>query len=659
MEARIKDRTAELAKSNEELKREIEERKRAEEALRESEAKYRGLVETMNEGLGVTDEDYVFTYVNEKFADMLGCSKSEMIGHRLLEFVSPDYRDFMSEQIRERKKGTAASRYELVWIGRDGQRIHTLISPKALFDSNGRFTGSIGVLTDITELKLAEEALRESEAKYRHLFDMESDALFLIENQTGEILEVNAAATVLYGHSREAFLTMKNTDLSAEPDETRAATLENRSRVPIRYHRKKDGTVFPVEITARDFDWRGRAVNLAAVRDISFRVETEEETKKLQSQLQQAQKLEAIGTLAGGIAHDFNNLLMGVQGNVSLMIMGRDPDDPDYDRLVTMEERIRSGSRLTSLLLGYARKGKYEVKPVDLNRLVQDACETFGRTRKDITIQQALAADLHPIEADFGQLEQVLFNLCVNAADAMPDGGELMVRTVNTTHGAMTGRLYKPNPGSYVVLTVADTGTGMDKETMARIFDPFFTTKEMGHGTGLGLASAYGIVKAHGGYIDVDSTPGEGTTFYTYFPASQKKVQESPKRQTRLVSGTETVLLVDDEKPVRQVGEDLLKTLGYRVKVARDGKEAVKLYETNPEEIDLVLLDIVMPGMGGSEAYDNLKAINGKVKVLLMSGFSIDGVATEILKRGCKGFIQKPFDMQELSSKIREALDGT
>ena len=639
-----------------ELTLEITERKKAEKTLRESENKYRSLVEAMNEGLGVADENYVFTYVNEKFTDMLGHSKDEMIGHHLMEFVAPDYRDFMAKQMAHREQG-AASRYELVWRAKDGGLVHTLISPRGIFDANGGFAGSIGVLTDITGLKTAEEALRESEAKYRNLFDMESDAIFLIENETGQILEANASAAALYEYSREELLQKKNTDLSAEPEDTRAATLERRSRIPIRYHEKKDGTVFPVEITARHFEWRGRDVHVAAIRDIAARVETEKKTQKLQSQLQQAQKLEAIGTLAGGIAHDFNNLLMGVQGNISLMLIDRNPEDRDYNRLKNMEKQVESGARLTSLLLGYARKGRYEVKPIDLNRLVEDACETFGRTRKEVTIRQDLDRDLQTIEADLGQIEQTLFNLLVNAADAMPNGGDLTVKTENTTHETMKERLYKPDPGRYVKLTVADTGTGMDETTMERIFDPFFTTKEMGHGTGLGLASAYGIIKAHGGYIDVTSKLGEGTTFSIYLPVSGKKVETPVVADARIVGGRETVLLVDDEESVREVGQELLETLGYSVILANHGKAALEIYEQVQDHVDIVLLDLVMPKMGGGEAFDRLKEIDPDVKVLLLSGYSIDGEAGEILERGCDGFIQKPFNMKDLSGKIREILD--
>ena len=386
------------------------------------------------------------------------------------------------------------------------------------------------------------------------------------------------------------------------------------------------------------------------------RRQAEEERKEIEAQLLQAQKMEAIATLAGGIAHDFNNLLTGIQGNVSLMFLDINTEHPHYERLRSIEKQVQSGARLTSHLLGYARKGKYEVKPVQLNRLVEDTSEAFGRTSKQITLKRELAEDLFAIEADLGQIEQVLWNLFVNAADAMPEGGVLTLKTANVTDKDMKGKAYQPKPGNYVQLTVTDKGMGMDKKTRERIFEPFFTTKEVGRGTGLGLASAYGIIKSHGGYIDVESKRRKGTTFSVYLPASSQKVQKVVKAAERVAKGTGTVLLVDDEEVILKTGQDLLEAIGYRVLTAMDGKEAVEVYRKNRDEIDIVVLDMVMPNMGGGEAYDKMREINPNVKVLLSSGYSIESKAKEILARGCDAFIQKPFGMIEVSAKIREVL---
>jgi PAS domain S-box-containing protein len=380
------------------------------------------------------------------------------------------------------------------------------------------------------------------------------------------------------------------------------------------------------------------------------------ERKRMEAQFLQAQKMEAIGTLAGGIAHDFNNLLMVIQGNASLMLLNVDPSHPHYEMLLGIVKQVQSGSKLTNQLLGYARKGRYEVKPFQLNHLVEDTSKAFGRARREITVHQELADDLFPIEGDLGQIEQILMNLFVNAADAMPEGGDIFLRTINIPHGDMEGKLYNPKPGDYVLLTVTDTGIGMDPKTVERIFEPFFTTKELGRGTGLGLASVYGIVKGHGGYVDVESEKGRGTTFKIYLPVSKREVYKAIGPPDHISKGTGTILLVDDEEMVLDVGEKFLKAMGYHVLTAREGREAIEVYKKHRDTVDLVLLDIIMPNMKGGEVFNCLKEINPEIRVLLSSGYSIDGEATEILERGGKGFIQKPFDMEQLSNTIRAIL---
>ena len=382
------------------------------------------------------------------------------------------------------------------------------------------------------------------------------------------------------------------------------------------------------------------------------------ERERLEEQLQLAQKMEALGTLAGGIAHNFNNLLMGIMGNTSLVLLDIEPTHPHYGRLKSIEKLVEGGSKLTRQLLGYASEGRYEVRPISLNQVVKETADTFGTTKKEMRVHLELAEELHGIKADQGQIEQVLWNLFINAAEAVRGSGDLFLKTVNVTYKDMEGKPYKAKPGDYVLLTVRDTGIGMDKKTMEHIFDPFFTTKGLGKGTGLGLASVYGIIKAHGGYIDVDSKKGRGATFSIYLPAWGKAISRAVKTHEQVIDGKETILLVDDEAMVLDVGAKMLKKLGYTVLEAQGGREAVEIYKGNKDEINLVILDMIMPDMGGGETYDRMKELSPtKVRVLLSSGYSIEGQAKEILERGCDAFIQKPFKMQELSGRIREILD--
>ncbi|MDY6986463.1 MAG: response regulator [Thermodesulfobacteriota bacterium] len=409
-------------------------------------------------------------------------------------------------------------------------------------------------------------------------------------------------------------------------------------------------------IPHKDSDGKVRGIISFAV-DVTQAKRMEEEKRELEAQFQRSQRLEAVGTLAGGIAHNFNNLLMGIQGNTALMLEDIKPSHPHHEILKVVEKLIESGSRLTRQLLGCAREGLYEIKAIDLNQLVRDTLDTFGSTKKELRIHQELAEDLRALEADQGQIEQLLLNLCLNASEAMPQGGSLFVQTMNVTHEDMLDKPYKAKPGEYALLSFRDTGVGMDSKTMEHIFEPFFTSRGFGKGTGLGLASVYGIIKAHGGYIDVYSEEGCGATFEIYMPAVEREVPKEMGAQTELLKGNQTVLLVDDEAMVASVANRMLKKLGYEVVTASSGKEALESFEPRHENIDIVILDMIMPDMNGGEVYDKIKEINPQARVLLSSGYSIDSQAADILKRGCDGFIQKPFGLRELSGRIREVLE--
>ncbi|BBO73118.1 hypothetical protein DSCW_05350 [Desulfosarcina widdelii] len=382
------------------------------------------------------------------------------------------------------------------------------------------------------------------------------------------------------------------------------------------------------------------------------------ERKQLQTQLHSAQRMEALGTLAGGIAHDFNNLLMGIQGRSALMAMDLDDDHPHGEHLSAIDDYIRSAKELTNQLLGFARGGKYEVKPIDINELVHSTATMFGRTRKEISIHIKTHDEAIVLEADHRQIEQVLINLFMNAWQAMPDGGELYLGTEIAIPNDEFCMAYKMEPGSYARVSVTDTGIGMDTKIQARIFDPFFTTKEKNRGTGLGLASVYGIIKNHGGVITVSSEKGQGSTFNIYLPVSEKSADRDIPLNGEIAKGSETILLVDDEDMILDVGQAMLQKLGYRVIVANSGNEAVEIVQRMGTKINLVLLDMVMPVMGGGEVYDRIQQICPQMRVILSSGYTIDGQAQLIMQRGCNGFIQKPFNLSELSQKIRQQLNG-
>ena len=514
--------------------------------------------------------------------------------------------------------------------------------------------------------------LRESEERYRMLAENVHDVISTWDMNL-RFTYVSPSITPLCGYSVEEIINRK-LEKFITPASFEVATQIIEEALALEKLEEKDfgrTWVMELEIICKDgstvwtevatgfvFNKNGRAVEILGItRDITERKRAGEEKAKLQAQFQHAQKMESIGTLAGGIAHDFNNLLMGIQGYVSLMLMDVDSTHPHYERLTGIEEQVQSGAELTEHLLGFARGGKYEVNPTDLNELIKNTSGMFGRTKKEIKIHRKYQKDIYTVDVDRGQVEQVLLNLYVNAWQAMPKGGKLHLQTENVTLDENYIKPFQVEPGKYVKISVTDTGAGMDEATQQRIFEPFFTTKEMGRGSGLGLASAYGIIKNHDGFINVYSEKGEGATFNIYLPASESEVSGQKSEISEDVRhGDETVLLVDDEDVIIKVGQEILNALGYQVLVVRSGKEAIEVYKKNKDKIDLIILDMIMPDMGGGEVYDKIKEINPDIKVILSSGYSIEGQATEILKRGCNGFIQKPFNMKQVSQKLREIL---
>ena len=506
--------------------------------------------------------------------------------------------------------------------------------------------------------------LQDSEEKYRQTLESITEGYFETDLSHRVVFMNNTLGTLLGQASQEIIGSRLDRCFAESARGEYALLMDNirKSGEPVRFAQfdviHKDGTILTTDLSASlKMDADGQASGYRGIlRDATERLELEKERKQLQEQLLQAQKMEAIGTLAGGIAHDFNNLMMGIQGRASLMMLSLEPSHPQLEHLHSIEEYIRSATHLTNQLLGITRGGKYEPKPVELNDLIKQSSAMFGRTKKEMQIRVNSSQPRVVIEGDRRQLEQVLLNLYVNAWQAKPEDRMVSLEIgVETLDAASEPCLVEP--GFYAKVSITDNGVGMDEDICKRIFDPFFTTKEKGRGTGLGLASAYGIVKNHGGIITVSSKVGQGTTFNIYLPLSDGEALPEPVSEGKLMKGSGAILLVDDEEMIIDIGQAMIEELGYQAYACKSGEQAVQFVSERGDEIDLVILDLIMPGMAGNTAFELIRQLQPGMPVLLCSGYAIDGQAEELLKRGCNGFIQKPFNLAELSLQIRKVLD--
>ena len=638
--------------------RDVTEQKQAMKALQKSEERHRIYFENVSDVIFSIDPNFNIINISPSVERILGYKPKEMIGKPIqdLNVLGQDSLEKAFSDMMKVLEGERIPLSQYEFISKDGTRKFGEVSAAPLI-RDGKVVAMISVARDITERKRIEDALKQSEEKYRIVLEANPDPV-VVYDMEGKVTYFNIAFTTVFGWTLEECFGepmdfFVPTDAWPKTKIMINKVLSGENFSSIETHRyTKEGNIIPVSISGaiyRDEEGNpmGSVINL---RDIS-------EQKELEKQLQQAVKMEAVGTLAGGIAHDFNNLLMGIQGCASLISFHIDANHPGFEYVNRIEDYIKNAANLTRQLLGFARSGKYEVKSTDMNEIIDKSSDMFGRTKKEITIHKKSQADIWTVEVDPSQIEQVLLNLFVNAWQAMSGTGELYLQTENVTLNDNDVKPYGVNPGRYVKISVTDTGIGIDKTIQHRIFDPFFTTKEVSRGTGLGLASAYGIIKSHGGIINVHSRKGEGTTFNIFLPASEKTIVKEKMLHKEIVKGTETVLLVDDEKMIIEVGRDVLEKLGYQVLTAKSGKEAIEIYRINQKKIDMVILDMVMPEMGGGDTYEKLRDVNPDIKVLLSSGYSIDGQASKILSRGCDGFIQKPFDIKILSLEIRKILD--
>ncbi|HEV2751850.1 MAG TPA: ATP-binding protein, partial [Gemmatimonadales bacterium] len=511
------------------------------------------------------------------------------------------------------------------------------------------------------ERKRTEEQLHDSERKYRLLFETNPEPMFVYDFTTLRILAVNDAAITRYGYSEREFLERTLRDIRSPEDQDRLdEELNNRPdegavRTGVR-HRAKDGKIFEVDLVARPLEFAGRRARLVLAHDVTAQ-------RHLEHQLRQSQKMEAVGQLAGGIAHDFNNLLTAILGSTQLLLHNMPSGDPRREDAEEIKHAGLRAAELTRQLLAFSRRQVLAPKVLDLNAVVANMDRMLRRLLgEDVELVTSLDPIAGAVNADPGQLEQVLLNLAVNARDAMPTGGRLSIETARfTLHEEHVERRHRLPPGDYACLVVADTGVGMDEATQAHLFEPFFTTKEVGKGTGLGLATVYGIVKQSGGYIWVYSEPGRGTTIKVYLPrvpgATEAPAPAPPPREVR--GGHETVLLVEDATPVRTLARRSLEACGYRVLDAADGPAALELSARHGDPIDLLVTDVVMPGMSGRELAERLAPQRPSMKVLYTSGYTDDAMVRQGVLTAGVAFLQKPFVPDSLARKVREVLDAT
>jgi PAS domain S-box-containing protein len=788
MERRVADRTAQLRKSNVELEFEIQERKNAEETAKTSETMLKAILSASPVGIGMESPDREILWVNEAWLAIFGFeNEKDCVGLNARDFYAyKSAYDLTEKAMFENGTSTKVLQMDAAMLRRDGSTFDAHLRIGAIDIGNAE-RGLIVTVTDVSDRKKYEKALVESESKYRTLFESAGDAIYILSMDAetqGSIISANHQAAEMHGYTLPELLELNISDLdsseSAQHIKNRMERLLEGGVVrEVTTHRRKDGSIFPIELNARKMEIAGKNYVLAIDRDVTerekahkallaserkmrmindsspigirvvqdnkyvyvnpafaqmfgyndqdeilglsvellyaeesrplilerqqsrsegkiipshyeavgitkngvpFEVEawgTEidylgraaslafvvnvSETRSLRSQLFRAQKLEAVGTLAGGIAHDFNNILQVTLGYSDLMLREEDLSQRSKDDIQKIHEAARKGAELVKGLLTFSRKTEFSPRPINLNQRINDCRKMIERTLpKMIEIQLSLADDLLTVNADPNRIDQILMNLAVNARDAMPEGGKLIFTTENVCWTEESAsRPPELIPGDYVVLHVTDNGIGMSAQTVDRIFEPFFTTKGVGEGTGLGLATVYGIVQQHGGHIQCRSDLGHGTTFTLYFPSIKREREEYCETSGSQipVGGSETILLVDDEELIRELGAKILKRAGYKVMTASDGMQALETYSHSKESIALVLLDLMMPRMGGKQCLDILLRFDSNIKVVIASGFSSGSEIKDSLERGAKAFVRKPYDGYEILQIIRKVLD--
>lgn len=659
-ESLVANRTAELMAINEKLIHENRERRLAERERRSFEDQFReaslmleAMLDAIPDIIGVQDGNRRILRFNKAGYKFFGKREDDIIGSRCFELINQSMPcdNCAARRTLETNQPAQVEKYiesKGLWMD---------IRAYPILDMDGRVFRIVEHWRDITDLKHSEASLMESEEKYRLLVENANEGIFIF--QYGRFRFANRKAKEMAHKLGLAILRKPLNeyiyfdDRANDPEyiSNRLNCMEEKPHAISFRLVDLDNELIWVELNTINIKWQGKPATLNFVKDIT-------QSKLLERRFQEAQRMDALGTLAGGIAHDFNNLLMGIQGNVSLMYLEADENDPSsIEKLKNIEDCVDSGSRLTKQLLGFARGGKYVVKPIDINEILQSSADMFGRTRKAIRIHGTYAENLWTVMADGSQIEQVMVNLFLNAWQAMDGTGDLYLSTDNVVLDEAFVNPFEGAPGRYVKIRVRDNGKGMDEATQRRIFEPFFTTHEPGRGTGLGLASVFGIIKNHNGIITVKSRIGHGSTFELYLPGSDKVPEVENPVVEPIALGSETILLVDDEAYIIDVAQLMLEGLGYSLLIANNGPNALELFEEHKDKIDLVILDMVMPEMDGEEVFTQMRKIRPDIKIILASGYYVMEQAQSLLKSGPSEFLPKPFNIQQLSAKIRMMLD--
>jgi PAS domain S-box-containing protein len=636
------------------VNQDITERRRAEEALQESEERYRAIMEQSPDGIFLEDIDRrCLLEANVACQRMLGYSPQEITGLSIYDIVAAD-RDDMDRKLQEILTAHDSFTHERQYRRKDGSLLDVWLNSKVI--SFGGKKVNCTLVRDLTARKQAEKTLQESEERYRAIMEGSPDGIFLTTAENLQIVQANNAFCDLLGYSLEEIVGMSLYDIVAadrEDIDRRFQEKLERERPLIheRQYRRKDGSLVDVWISAKVIAYGDRKVTCAIIRDLT-------EKKAIEAQLLRAQRTESIGLLAGGIAHDLNNILSPILMNVELL----QRQLPDHKLLSSISSSAQRGAEIVKQILNFARGMEGELLAVSPKYLLQEMKRLLQETfPKSITIETEIGKDLWSLQGDPTQLHQVLLNLCLNAKDAMEKGGKLTLSAENLSlDEAYAGMHPSAQVGPYLLFTVADTGKGIPPEHLDRIFDPFFTTKERGQGTGLGLSTVHGIVKGHGGFLNVYSELGRGTKFRVYLPASPSaEMAKAKKERAPLPSGKgELILVVEDEASIREITQAALEACGYQVMAACDGSEAVALYAQHGKEIQAVITDMAMPIMDGAATIRALQKMNPEIKVIATTGMDADKVVSEMNREVVKAFLQKPFTAERLLRTLAEVLKG-